>query len=35
MEIVIAIGLGVWLTAAGYLGYRQLRKEYSEEDETI
>lgn len=28
MELVISIAIGVWVTIAGILGYRHLRKEY-------
>lgn len=30
MEIVIALFIGVWLSGAGILAYRQLKKDFQE-----
>ena len=30
MEIAIAVFLGCWISAAGFLAYRRLKKDYEE-----
>ena len=33
MELIIAVALGAWITIGGWLSYRSIKKEFSDEED--